>query len=82
MFWRQWVLYEFPKTFAGKNLTIYTINGYYQLFANLLSRLINLYWFKLIVIQVHRNLRKALGYEVEAYVDAQHGSKVDKTNQK
>ena len=41
-----------------------------------------MYWFKLICVQVNRNLKKALGYEVEAYVDAQHGSKVEKNKQK
>ena len=48
LFYRQWVLFEFPKFYEDRNITLYTALGYYQLFANVLSQAINLWWFSLI----------------------------------
>ena len=80
MFWRQWVNFEFLQTYEHLDIRVYTVMGYYQLFANVLSQAMNLYWFKLICAQVKRNLKKALGFEIEAYKDPQHGAQINKDN--
>ena len=55
----------------GRNRYVYIAFGCFMMTVNLLSQIINYYWFSLIVQQVRRNIKKAMGGKVEEYVDVQ-----------
>lgn len=44
---------------------IYVFCGLFMLFCNVISQIINFYWFSLICKQVHRNFLKATGQEMK-----------------
>lgn len=74
-FYRGWVLQSTEEISAkGKNPTVFRAIGVFMLVTNLLSQAINYHWFSLIIKQLIRNAKKALGQKVTEEADLQTAS--------